>query len=76
MKATASDLNKHSGKLLLDSQREPIYIQRSGHDVSVLVSAEWYEELEDAYWSLKAKERMKEKSVGVKKTKEFLDSIK
>lgn len=73
MKTTATDLNKHSGKYINHAIKEPVIIERSGHPVAVLVSYERFIQLEDAYWGELALEADKEKTIGSKKTMEFLN---
>lgn len=72
MKATATELNKHPGKFITQAIREPVIIEKSGQPVVVMVSYEHYMKLEDAYWGELATSADKEKSLGVKKTMDFL----
>ncbi|MBV9575219.1 MAG: type II toxin-antitoxin system Phd/YefM family antitoxin [Gammaproteobacteria bacterium] len=72
MKATATELNKHPGKYINQAIKEPVIIERSGQPVAVMVSYERYLQLEDAYWGELATEADKEKSLGAKKTRDFL----
>ncbi|HEX4045549.1 MAG TPA: type II toxin-antitoxin system Phd/YefM family antitoxin [Gammaproteobacteria bacterium] len=72
MKTTATELNKHPGKYLNQAIKEPVVIERSGHPIAVIVSYEHYIELEDTYWGELATAADKEKSLGAKKTKDFL----
>jgi prevent-host-death family protein len=72
MKATATELNKHPGKYINQAIKEPVIIERSGQPVAVMVSYERYVQLEDAYWGELAIEADKEKSLGTKKTMDFL----
>lgn len=72
MHATASELNKHPGRLLSQASREPVIIEKSGHPVAVIVSYERYIQLEDAYWGELAIAAEKDKSLGRKKTMDFL----
>ena len=72
MRASATELNKHPGKYLNQSLREPVIIERSGHPVSVIVSYERYLQLEDAYWGELATIADQDKSLGVEKTMDFL----
>jgi prevent-host-death family protein len=76
MKATATELNKHPGKYLNQSIKETVIIERSGQPVAVMVSYERYLQLEDAYWGELAVQADKEKSIGNKKTMDFLLSDK
>lgn len=76
MKATATELNKHPGKYINQAIKEPVIIERSGQPVAVMVSYEHYIQLEDAFWGEKATKADKEKSIGRKKTMDFLLSDK
>ena len=72
MRATATELNKHPGKYINQSLKEPVIVERSGHPVAVMVSYERYIQLEDAYWGELATAADKDKSLGVKATMDFL----
>lgn len=72
MQATATELNKHPGKYLNEAIKEPVVIERSGRPVAVIVSYERYIQLEDAYWGESAVAADKEKSLGTKKSMDFL----
>ncbi len=72
MKATATELNKHPGKYLNQAIKEPVIIERAGHPVVVMISYERYLTLEDAYWGELASLADKDKSLGVKKSMDFL----
>lgn len=76
MKATATELNKHPGKYINQAIKEPVIIERSGQPVAVMVSYERYTQLEDAYWGELATAADKEKSLGNKKSMDFLISDK
>lgn len=69
---TATELNKHPGKYINQAIKAPVIIERSGHPVVVMVSYEHYIQLEDAYWGELATVADKEKSLGHKKTMDFL----
>ena len=72
MSVTATDLNKCPGKYVNQALKEPVVIKRSGQPVVVIVAYERYIELEDAYWGERAIAADQEKSIGTKKTKQFL----
>ncbi len=74
MKASATELNKHSGRYLSQAIKEPVIIEKSGQPIAVIVSYEQYTKLEDAYWGEKAIEADKETSIGVKTSLDFLKS--
>ena len=50
MHITATELNKHPGTILDAALREPVVIQKSGRPSAVMVSYEYYLELENAFW--------------------------
>lgn len=70
---SATELNKRPGTYLIAAIRGPIVIEKTGHPAVVMLSYERYEELEDAYWGELATEADKEKSLGAKKTMQFLN---
>ena len=72
MRATATELNKHPGRYLNQTMKEPVVIERSGHPVAVMVSYERYLILEDAYWGELATAADKEKSLSTKESMNFL----
>ncbi len=74
MKASATELNKHSGRYLSQAIKEPVIIEKSGQPIAVIVSYEQYTKLEDAYWGEQAIEADKETSIGVKTSLDFLKS--
>ncbi len=73
MKATATELNKHPGKYLTQTLKEPVIIEKAGHPFAVMVSYEHYIKLEDAYWGERATLADQEKSLGVKASSDFLN---
>lgn len=72
MKATATELNKHPGKYLNQSLKGPVIIERSGQPIAVIVAYDHYIKLEDAYWGELATTADKDRSLGVKKSMDFL----
>jgi antitoxin Phd len=61
MNTTATDMKNRFGEFLMQAQREPITIQKSGQTVAVLLSAEEYDRLrqmEDAVWAARADKAM------------------
>ena len=57
MTATSTDVKNRFGEYLLQAQREPVTVQKSGQNVAVLISAAEYDRLralEDAVWGQKA----------------------
>ena len=72
----ASEAKNRFGTLLDAAQRQPIAIQRHGRRVAFVVSPADMEALEDFYLGMKARAIMKKsKSLGVKRTKKYLESI-
>src|SRR5262245_41470458 len=54
---TATDLKNHLGAFLDKAFTEPVFVQKSGRDVAVLLSREHYDALqamEDELWALRA----------------------
>ena len=76
MLVTATELNKRPGTYLDKASREPVIIEKSGRYAVVMVSYEHYVKLEDTYWGELAIQADEEKSLGVKKTMDFLTSDK
>lgn len=72
MRISATELNKHPGTYLSQAIKQPVIIEKSKHPFVVMVSYERYLELEDAYWGELATVADKEKSIGKKKTMDFL----
>jgi len=72
MKASATQLNKHSGYYLNQAIKEPVIIEKTGQPIAVIVSYDLYFKLEDAYWGGRAIEADKEPSLGVKASTTFL----
>lgn len=73
LKATATELNKNSGKYIDYAMKSPVVVERSGRPVTVMVSYERYVELEDAYWGELAMAADQEKSLGIEETMDFLN---
>jgi prevent-host-death family protein len=74
MRASATDLNKHSGRYINHAIKEPVIIEKSGQPIVVMVSYEHYTKLEDAYWGERAIISDKEQSLGIEKSSAFLNS--
>ena len=72
MKATATKLNKHPGKYLNHAIKKPVLIEKAGHPVAIMVSYERYLMLEDVLWGVLAGLADKNKTLGVKKSRDFL----
>ena len=78
MMISATMFKQHLGKFMQDVHREPIIVQKSGHESAVLISYTMYQkfsELEDLYWIAKAKESTKNGFMGAKKSEESLKKL-
>ena len=73
MRATATELNKHPGRYIDHSIKEPVIVERAGRPVTVMVSYERYIQLEDAYWGELAMAADQEKSLGIQESMDFLN---
>lgn len=47
---SATELNKHSGQVLQLAQRKPVIIEKTGQPTAVIISYEYFTELEDYYF--------------------------
>ena len=73
---TASRAKNNFGELLDAAQRKPVAIEKHGRPIAYVVSAKEMEAMEDWYLGARAVEVMRtSKSLGVKRTKAFLDKI-
>ena len=52
---SATELNKHPGQILQMAQKRPVIIQKTGQPAAVLLSYEYFTELEDFYFGNAAK---------------------
>jgi prevent-host-death family protein len=55
-KITATELNKHPGQILYMAQRNPVIIEKTGQPTAVVLSYEYFTELEDYYFGSIAKQ--------------------
>ena len=75
---TATKAKMHFGRILEKSQREPVLIEKSGHEYSVVISFEDYKRLktlEDAYWAKLADEAKGDGFVGQNKSQSLLENL-
>lgn len=72
MHVTATELNKRPGTYLDEARREPVVVEKSGRPSIVMISYDYFLKLENAYWGELAIQSDKEKSLGKKKTMDFL----
>lgn len=56
-KISATELNKHPGQILQLAQRSPVIIEKVGQPSAVIISYEYFQELEDYYFGSIAKNR-------------------
>ena len=54
MHISATELNKHPGSILNAALKEPVFIKKSGRSSVVMVSYEYYLELENSFWGKRA----------------------
>ena len=77
MKTTATEIKNHFGQYLDEAILEPVFIEKTGRPVAVMLSSKEYERLiglEDAYWAQKALKAEKAGYIGKKQSTEFLKS--
>lgn len=74
----ATELKNNLGKYLEASVKEPVVIEEDGRKIAVLVSVEFFENLEkmeEAYWAMRALEAEAEGYLGTGKSLEELRRI-
>lgn len=54
MHISATELNKNPGAILNAAMKEPVFIEKSGRSSVVMVSYEYYVELESSFWGTRA----------------------
>ena len=77
MKTTATEIKNHFGQYLEESISEPVFIEKTGRPVAVMISNKEYQRLtalEDAYWIQKALTGEKSGYIGKMKSIDFLKS--
>ena len=75
-KVSATELNKHSGQILQMAQRKPVIIEKVGQPSAVIISYEYFQELEDYYFGSTAKNiDQTGKYVAVKESEDFLKNV-
>ena len=50
MNISATELNKHSGRVLNMALKEPVVIQKNEYPTVVILSYDRFKELEDVFW--------------------------
>ena len=76
MNATTTELKNRLGKYLEAAQLEPVIIEKSGRESSVVLSKRRYDqlvELEDKFWDIKAQEAEKEGFMSEEETRQLLN---
>jgi prevent-host-death family protein len=76
--ATATELKNHLGAYLDAALIAPVFVQKSGRDVAVLVSRQHYaylQALEDELWALRAQLAERSGYLGDDKTRQVLQDI-
>lgn len=77
-KVTATEAKTNFGKILRQIMREPVFIEKSGKEIAVILSIEEYQHLvtiEDMIWAQAAIEADKEGYIGVEESEKFLKRI-
>jgi len=75
MNVTATELKNRLGQYLDAAQLEPVIIEKSGRESSVVLSKRRYDELvelEDILWDIKAQQAEKEGFLGDEETRQLL----
>jgi prevent-host-death family protein len=75
---TAKDAKNQFGTLMDTAHNEPVVITKRGKEFLVILSVEKYkdiEAIEDAYWSEKAKQSIKEKPLGTQAGYDLLSDL-
>ena len=75
---TATSAKTHFGRVLEDSIRGPVLIEKSGRKVAVILSFEdylKYRSMEDTLWAKKAESAEEEGFIGNKASEKLLDKI-
>lgn len=72
MRITVTELNKRPSLDLNELVKGPIIVEKTGRLAVARFFYEQFRKLEDAYWGKQAIIAEKEKSIGTKKTLEFL----
>lgn len=71
----ATEIKNKMGQYFQMAMAEPISVERNGHPIAILLSADEYKRLtriEDAYWGEKAKAAEVEGFLSKEETKEFM----
>jgi antitoxin Phd len=77
MVVTATEMKNHFGQCLEEAIQKPVFIQKTGRSVAVMLSMKEYERLEsmeDAFWAQKAMAGEKSGYIGKKESSNLLKS--
>jgi len=79
MHVTASELNKHSGRVMNKALQQPVIIDKSGQPTVVMMSYDLFQfikdDIEDRLWGYAAQEADKTSDfIGIEATNAFLTS--
>jgi prevent-host-death family protein len=75
---TATDLKNRLGAYLDTALTEPVFVQKSGRDIAVLISRQHYtylQALEDELWALRAQLAEQSGYVGVEQAQQLLEEL-
>jgi prevent-host-death family protein len=75
---TATDLKNHLGAYLDAALTEPVFVQKSGRDIAVLLSRQQYaylQAVEDALWALRAQLAEQSGYLGADTTQQVLHEM-
>jgi prevent-host-death family protein len=75
---TATDLKNRLGAYLDTALTEPVFVQKSGRDLAVLISRQHYaylQALEDELWALRAQLAEQSGYVGVEQAQQLLEEL-
>ncbi len=78
MRVTATELKNQLGQYLAQSLREPVLVEDRRQTIAVVISAEMYErwqEMEDAFWLMKAQQAADSGFVGTDQALELLKQV-
>lgn len=75
---SAKEAKNNFGRLLDEARRFPVFVEKNGRQVAVVMSSEEYEFLEtlsDAHWAKRARQAEKGGFIGVKKSEKLLKQM-
>lgn len=74
---TAKEAKNNFGRLLDEARRSPVTIKKNGRKIAFVMPYKVYskDDIVDFYWGMMARMAMKEGTIGVAKSKKFLQSM-